>query len=643
MLQAIRERAEGWFAWAIVVLISVPFALWGIQQYLGGGGPQSVATVEGSKISDRELSQRVQQFRMEMRRRLGAAYRPELLDDARIRKEVLEDMIRSRVVVQKSHDMGLRAGDAQVRATIMAMPAFQSNGHFDKEAYDRALQLQGTDSLGFEQRVRASLMAAQLAQVVVSSELTTDRELRDAVRLRRQQRSFSYFLLPLRELEDTAPIPSKDIEAYYRSHQDAFKTPEQVKVDYLVLAASALQSAEEVSEATLRQMYQAQIDRFRTPERRAVRHILIALPTDAAAAQEQAARERIQAIRARILGGEDFAKVAKEVSQDPGSASQGGSLGMLEPGQMDPNFEKAAFALSKGELSGPVRSAFGFHLIQVTDIEPAKVKPFAQVRGELAAAARSGQDDQKYLKLAERLGNLTYEHPDSLEPAAKAWGLEIHHSGWLSRSGGKDELADPKVVSAAFSDEVMVQGNNSDVIEVQGKGGQRAIVLRVVDRREPAVKPLAEEKDEIAATLRRELASKAAFTKAEAALKGLRQGQTMTQVAGSHPVMMERLMGRDTDHKIPQEVLRQAFRLPQAGSRTPSVVAIRMDDGSAAVMELTQVQDGKLDDMDEDQRKGERRDMARGLARAYYDDLVRDLRRRADVEITAQATRTSLE
>jgi len=633
MLQAIRERAQGWFAWTIVILISVPFALWGIQEYLKIGSQPPVATVNGHEIGDRELSQRVQQSRMELRERLGRAYRPEAFDNARLRDQVLEDMIRSQLIVQRSLDMGLRAGDAQVQATILAIPAFQKDGQFDKAVYEHALSLQGTNSVQFEQRIRLSLMTAQLARVVASSEFTTQKALDEAVRLRRQQRSFNYFLLPLQGFKTDAPIAEKDFDAYYQTHQDAFRIPEQVKLDYLVLEQASTATPGDVPEATLRELYQTRLKNYQIPEKRQIRHILIALAANARPADEQSARDKIAAIRARIVGGADFATLAKEVSQDPGSASQGGDLGLVGRGVMDPEFERASFTLAQGVLSPPVRSAFGFHLIEVTKIEPERVRPFAEVRDELATAARTEQLDQHYLQMAERLGNLTYEHPDSLELTAQTLGLEIHHSDWLSRSGGVGVLASPKVTDAAFSEDVMSHGNNSDLIEIDEGRRQRALVLRVVDHREAATRPLAEVKGQITDTIHRERAKQSALEQAGALAKRLRQGEALTQVGADYRLVEQGLVQRDAAKEVPPEVLESAFKLPAGDAKGPSVGVVQLRDGDAAVVLLGQIQDGKLADLDPPQRKGEGRDLANALARTYYDDMIEDLRQRADVWI----------
>jgi len=196
MLQAIKERAQGWVAWAIVILISIPFALWGIQSYLGVGAEPVVATVDGAKITERQLDQNVQRSRMQLRERLGAAYNPDLFESAQLRGQVLDRMIRDLVLLESSYAMGLRVSDAAVRAAILAEPAFQGDGVFDKDTYERVLRLQGFTPAAYEEELRRGLLSTQLARALTESAFATAAEVTLATRLLRQQRDIAYALVP---------------------------------------------------------------------------------------------------------------------------------------------------------------------------------------------------------------------------------------------------------------------------------------------------------------------------------------------------------------------------------------------------------------------------------------------------------------
>jgi peptidyl-prolyl cis-trans isomerase D len=630
MLQTIRERAQGWIAWAIVILISIPFALWGIQSYLGVGSEPVVAKVNGIEITEREFEQRYQQLRMRLRDQLGAAFRPELFDDRVMRPQVLEQIISETLLLQVSHDMGLRASDAELRTAIMSNPTFQRDGRFARDAYERMLQLQGLSQVQYEEGLRQRIVGSQLERALIASELVTEHELKETLRLDRQQRRLSYLRVPKADFLSDEPIGDDQITAYYQANQERFQVPERVRLRYLVLDASTMDSGQTPDEDGLRAAYEADLERFRRNEQRAVRHILVALPTDADAQAESDAKARIQAIRERILAGEDFGEVARETSEDPGSAAQGGELGTFERGLMDPAFDRAAFALEQGALSEPVRSAFGYHLIEVTAIDEAEVRPFEEVRDELLAEATKRGAEGLFFEWAERLATLAYESPDSLEPAADALGLEVQTSDWLDRSGGEGIFANRRVIGAAFSDEVLRQGLNSDVIEPEPEVLQ-AIVLRVAEHEEPAARPLEQVRSEIVETLRAERAAAAAQRLAEDLAGRVRAGEPLAEVAGSYAVTDAGLVARDAA-EVPDPIRSLAFTLPRPGEGAGSVGSRALPEGDAAVVVVSEVIDGNLDALDAAVREQQGRELAQRTGSALFDDLLEDLQQRAEIE-----------
>ncbi len=317
MLQEIRERAQGWVAWAIIILISIPFALWGIQSYLGVGGEPVAAKVGGTEISERQFEQNVQRTRIQLRQRLGASYDPELFGGARLRQQVLDGMIRETVILQKSSDMGLRVADSALRGAILAEPAFQREGQFDKAAYERVLELQGLTPLAYEDDLRRRLLSSQLQRAVVATEIATAAEVDRAVKLSAQRRAVDYVHFPAEAFRADAPPSEAAIQAFYDDNSGRFVTPEQVRLEYLVLDVKDLASDETVDEATLREAYESRLDEFREPERRQLRHILLAVPVDADDTAADDAKARLNAIRERILAGESFVALAEALSEDP--------------------------------------------------------------------------------------------------------------------------------------------------------------------------------------------------------------------------------------------------------------------------------------------------------------------------------------
>lgn len=635
MLQTIRERAKGWVAWAIVILISIPFALWGVQSYLGTGSAPVAATVNGVEITERELDQRFQRARMQLRERLGASYDPEMFDDKVLRQQVLDQTIRESLLIETSQAMGLRASDQEVKIQILGNQAFLKEGRFDRATYERMLELQGLSPAGYEDQLRRRLVGTQLVRAVLASELVTDAELNAFVKLSRQKRELSFIRVPTAGFQTDEPIPDTEITAYYEKNLDRFGVPEQVKVNYLVLDSESIGSAAGPSDDDLRALYDEEIDRFKTPERRQARHILLTVDAGADDAAAELVRAELEAVKARIIAGEDFAAVAKEVSKDPGSAAQGGDLGMFEQGLMDPAFDEAAFSLPQGELSEPVRSRFGYHLIRVDAVEAVQIKPFDEVKAELLAEVAKQQTDALFFEWAERLSNIVYETPDSLGPAAEELGLELQTSDWVPRTGGEGLLAHPKITAAAFSDDVLKEGNNSELIEPE-RDVLRAVVLRVEEHREETTKPLDEVRDEIIAELRKQSAKDAALAAAEAMVEQLAAGAELDGLIGDYPLEKPGLVERRARNVVP-EVLEAAFKLPRQAGQQRQVSAVSLADGDAAVVIVDAIEIGSLSSMDEAARDRERATLERQIGRLYYDQMLSDIEARANIKRRAVA------
>jgi peptidyl-prolyl cis-trans isomerase D len=593
------------------------------------GSEPVAATVNGTEITQRDLDRRYQETRMRLREQLGAAYRPELFDEKTMRAQVLDRMIQENLLLQVSHDMGLRASDQELRTAIISNPAFQKDGRFDKATYDRMLELQGMIGAQYEEGLRQRIVGTQLQRAVAASAFVTEKEVAEAVGIDRQQRALAFIRIPKAAFRSDEPLQEADIEAYYRDHQARYQVPDRVKLSYLVLDASEIDEAQVTDEEELRRRYEEEIERFRTPEQRRARHILITLAPDAGEQAAADARQRVEEIRGRILEGEDFAALAGELSEDPGSAAQGGDLGLFGRGLMDPAFDQAAFALDQGELSEPVRSQFGYHLIEVTEIQPSAVEPFEEVREQLVAEAAKNSAEGLYYDWAERLANLTYENPDSLEPAAEALGLELRTSDWLTRGGGEGVLAHARVMAAAFSDEVLRQGLNSELIEPE-RDVLRAIALRVIEHEEAAPRPLEEVREEIVETIRDERAAEAAKAAADELLARVDAGEAVSLASEEYEVSEAGLIGRDAP-EVPPAVRELAFKLPRPDGDGASFGTLSLTNGDAAVVSVTRVVDGDLASLGDAERAQAERELEGLLGSGYYEVLVEDLERRADV------------
>lgn len=632
LMQSIRDRATGWIAWIIMILISIPFALWGIQQYLSPEGTATVATVNGTDVGIGEFHRVYQRQREQLQALLGPRFDASKIDEGRLREEALNQLINAEVVLQAALASGMRVGDAQLAQAIQTLEPFQRDGVFSPELYENWLSSQGYSSASFEYDLRRSVLSEQMLSGVATSGFVTPRELAELMRLKHQTRRFATLEVPVSRFEDVT-VDDAAIEEYYQANMVDFVAPEELKVEYLELSRDAIATGITVTEDELRELYEARKANFRTPEQREAAHILIRLPLDADEAAVKAATDTLLDLKKQIEAGADFAELAKQHSQDPGSAEQGGSLGAFGRGVMDPDFEAAAFALGVGEVSDPVRSSFGLHLIKVTAVEPERTRTFDEVRAQLEREYQRERSEQIFVDRVEQLANLAFEQPKSLDAAADALGLSKQTLDWFTPSPQRNSglAANPKVVEAAFSPDVMELGNNSELIEL---GIARIIVLRVDDHRPARQQTLDEVRDRIRERLAQQKSRDEAVEYGKALLAKLGQGNARDSVASeadlqwSDPVELTRDSG-----DLAPAILATAFHIPRPAEGGIGYDGAVIGNGDFVIVALTDVIDGAAVDDDKKERDTVAKALALTQGRSDYQGMIRKLRADADVRI----------
>jgi len=620
MLQAIRDRAQGIFAWVMLILVGVPFALWGIQNYLDSGKEQPLAIVGDRDIFEREVNQAYQQNLANL---VGLAE----LDEKQLKHEALEKLIRDEVIAQNAEAKNLAVSDSAARDFIQTLPYFQTDGRFDKEKYKIMLSSQGLSSAQFVAQVKRALLMEQYQRGLLDSAFVTPNQVASLFRLRNQEREIEYLTLPLKM--SNRAISDAEIDDYYRKNLSAYQNPERVSIEYITVRLDDIAKEIQVTEDDLRNLYEEQKASFTSEERRKVSHILVAVDSEGGETAEQAALSKINQIQDRLSKGEDFAKVAKETSDDPLSAQNGGDLGFIAKGAMEQNFADAAFALKQGELSKPVKTSFGYHLIKVTELSPAKIKPFDEVKDELLKTFQRNAAENKFYEQGQKLTELSYEHPDSLEPAAKALNLNIESTGYFTREAGEGIAAEPAVRTAAFSDDVL-SGRNSDPVEL---GTEKAIVLRVKDHQPASDKPLAEVKEEIVGKLRAEDAKREARKQAEEMLHQIQQGASLPDLAKGHGLAVSKEPALRRDAKNVSPALADAvFKTARPAAGQPAVSTVELENGDQIVFRLIAVKDGASQG-DPKEAETARQFLAKNAAQREFSSFVAQLRKLADVYV----------
>ena len=520
-----------------------------------------------------------------------------------------------------------------VRDYIASIPSFQMDGQFDPTTYRTVLSMQGKTPAMFESEVRASLEPGLIPEAITAGSIVTDADVDRYIDLRLQRRDVRYVAVPQPPV-DTAPVTDAQIEAYYKQHQDEFITPEQVSLQYVEVNSSDAKPDAEPSEDELRKRYADEKQKFVQPEQRLVSHILVNVPKNATPAQQKAALAQAEKIAAEATPA-DFAKLAQQDSDDLGSKRTGGDLGWLEKGVANAAFDDALFKMSKGEISKPVLSDEGYHIIWLRDVRSGQAKPFEEVRAQLAQELQSGSRDRAFNQLAGKLTDQTYQNPASLEPAAQQLHLPIKTTGLFSRAGGTGVAADPKVIKAAFGDDVLVQGNNSNLIEL---GSDHAVVVRVDKHLPAAAKPLAEVKDQVREKVLADRRSDAAKKQAEALLARLDKGESIDAVAGSVGAQVKSTQGVvRSQGSLPPELSQKAFLMPHPVQGKPQYAMVAMADGSFDLLALDKVQGADMSKIGAEERSFLRGQMAKAYGTEASYEFIEQLK--AGTEITVAKDR----
>lgn len=636
MLATFRNHAKGWAAWVFVIIVTVPFAFWGISQYRSLVTTDYVAKVNGVKIMPQAFQRVYQQTYEQKQTQLGDKFDPTQQQQKALKDQVLQQLIRRSLLRQQAAANGLVVGEADVRAQIEQVPAFQSGGKFDFDRYQAVLAANNYSIAQFESNVRRDLTVQELQDGIQDSAFAVPSEVDSLIGLLKQKRKIAWFIVPLSNFMPKTPPTDAQVAAYYHSHQSQYSVPTTVTINYVQLDPATLEGRVSVTSANLQDYYDTHQNQFGIPPARKAAQILVKPQGTSVKAWEQAAlkaADLLAEIKQSSHPLDLFAKLAKADSDDKTSSRNGGSLGWIARGQMPKPFDQALFGIAKvGGVAGPVRTADGWHLIQLLGQRGGSVKPFADVKDQVKAAYLKSKASDLYYQLGDKLANIAYEHPDSLDPVAKGLGLDIHSVAGVSRSSGTGVAKNDKVRAAAFSDSVLKEHQNSQPVKL---GPNDAVVLRVSDVVPGHPKPLSAVHDSIVAALQREEASQAARDATSRALHELRGAGDMKKVALSLGLAVQgpTEVGR-SDASLPQALRTAAFATPPRAGSDGRYASVELKSGNYALFQLLGVVPGKEDTS---KKSNERQAFAAELgqldAGQAFDDYVAWLRSQAEIKI----------
>lgn len=636
MLQAIRNKMHGWPSVILLGICVLAMSLFGMESYFTSRNDTFVAKVGKHEITQNDYQTRVNQLRQQAAEEQGDHFDSSVFEKPEAKQQILDAMVDQQLLLQANDDWGMRVSDQAVRDYIATIPAFQLNNQFDPTTYRTYLESQRKTPDSFESDIRSSLSSQLIPDAVNDSTIITDATMNRFLSLISQRRDLRYFVLPRPKLADDQ-VSDAQIDAYYKAHQADYMNPEQVSVKYLEVNGADLKPDAAPSDDDLKKRYDDEKQRFVQPEQRLVSHILINVPTNATPDQQKAALARAEKIAAQANPG-NFAGLAKQDSEDLGSKLQGGDLGWLQKGVTNAPFEAAMFALQKNQISKPVLSPDGYHIIFLRDLRSGESKPFNEVRDQLVKELSTGGKDRKYNEVAGKLSDNTYQNPSSLEPAATALSLPIKTTALFSRKGGSDVLSsNPKFAAAAFGDDVLVQGNNSALIDL---GNNHSVVLHIDKHVPAALRPLAEVKADVQKKITDERTLAAEKKQADEMLARLNKGDAMQTVAASvHAAIKtvaEAVRSQSPQASVgmtPAPLLKQAFLMPHPAAGKSQFATVDMGDSTFALLAVDKVQDGDLSKIPPEEHDALRQQMGQAYGAEATRELIDQLRAKSKIQI----------
>ncbi len=578
MLQAINDRIKGWLGIAIVILIGLPFALWGIQSYFDDAGPRYAAKVNDSEISANEFERAVSRERQSMLRQYGGELP---IEEKALRERTLTQMINQRVLEDVTFEQGYRISDAILSERIRQL--FTVDGVFDRERFEASVASFGMSIPMYEYTLRNELRLQQMQSAITNSTFVTNDAVNKLAALTEQTRDISVLTFNVDHFSTATKPTAEEIKQYYDENLQRFMLPEKIKVDYVEITSDSLAENVEIDEQQVKEMYDHYVKSVAGREQRKARHILIQTNEDKAAAQNT-----IETIKKELDQGADFVELAKKYSQDPGSAAKGGDLDWVALGEMVKPFEQKLFSMEKGSVSDVVETQFGFHIIKLDDVRSEPVAPLAMKRYEFEEEIKADSVASMFYDLSEQLASMAYENPDSLDIVVEDLGLKLKTSDYFSRNQGEGIAEKEKVRNVAFSPLVLEQGSNSDIIEMSP---EHVVVIRMAERIPATAIPLAEVSSRIENILKAMAGHEQTMAAALEAKAKIEAGEPIDNVKSDGVTVedINALGRRDSARVSDASILQSAFAMVPAQDGKKPVREINLISGDVALVVLNKV------------------------------------------------------
>lgn len=581
MFDFVHEKRR--FVQIVLLIIILPFTFWGMNSFRNSGQGDSIATVGNEKISQQDFDLELRQQQDNMREAMGKAYNPAMFDTPEKKRDILENLVEKRLLILQGRTAGLTVNDKYLAQTIMGFKELQTpDGKYDKKLLDALLHNQNRSVVAFEAHIADQLRMRQMTEIYFQNGYASQEVADKLARLNEQQRVVSVAQIDLGPFLAQVKVEDAAVKNYYELNQSEFQTDEQARVEYVTFSAEALQSQATADESEIAKYYTEHQPEFGTQEQRQATHILISVTPQASNEAKQAAKAKAEQVLKLVKQAPaKFAELAKEYSQDPGSAAKGGDLGMFGRGMMVKPFDESVFNLKVGEISELVLSDFGYHIIKLIAVSPAKISPLNQVRNDIAQKIKLQKANDKFAELAEKFSNIVYEQSDTLKSAAEMVKMPVQQSPWLNKKQPGIAPWTDKALQAVFSEEVFKNKRNSAAVEI---APNTLLAARLLEHKPASIRPLAEVSGGIYQKLLRQQAIEQAATQGKMLLEKLQHGEQAT-VGWRPPVTVT----RSKHEGMNNDLARQVFQV--TSNKFPAYTGVENAQGGYILARVDEVKD----------------------------------------------------
>ncbi|EKD75720.1 MAG: hypothetical protein ACD_44C00041G0003 [uncultured bacterium] len=592
MLQSIREKSQGWLAWLIVLTIGITFALFGVRSYLQNphNASSTAAKVNGQSITQEQLHAAFERLRQQRQMQLGAEFTSNPQIDAQLKTQALNQLIVSDILSSAATKQGFRVTENEVNNMLSSMPIFQVKGQFSRDRFREILASTMYTENNFLAALNKDLLISQVQSAYIASAFALPNEVETLIHLISQKRDIAYFTIPKEIFLKDIYVAESDAQTFYNKNQTQFTIPEQVNLDYIELSLPDIIKSIQLTPQQVQQFYDENKESFIKPARWKIASIFIRTPPQTTSKQIQEAQSKINMLTQRLHAGENFSELAEQFSEDPPSAQAGGVIGWITQDNINSELAQSITSLKPGEISEPIKTSAGLSIVKILEFQKEELPVFNQIKDQVSKTLAQQQAQKIFAEKVDKLTNLTYANPNTLNTASKELNLTIKHTINFGPQGGKEGIAaNPKIINAAFNPNVLVQGNNSDIIELDS---ENYIVLRVNHHQPISIKPYANVKKEIVMNLKSQAAVLAAKNQGQHYIKQIQLGNDPKQIAAqNHLTWVEKQKVSRFDTKFNSIVLSTAFRMPRPKESKMSLAGITAPSGDYVVMIVNHVHD----------------------------------------------------